>query len=52
MRSDIGEVTWDEIHVGAEAVFAAAGMVEVSRPGKRRLVMRIDFQPQALENMK
>lgn len=30
------------IHVGAQSIFAA-GMAEVSRPGKRRLVMRIDF---------
>ena len=43
MRTETGEVTWDEIHVGAESIFAAAGMVEVSRPGKRRVVMRIDF---------
>ena len=43
MRTDAGEITWDEIHVGAQSVFAAAGMTEVSRPGKRRAVMRIDF---------
>lgn len=43
MRTEAGEITWDEIHVGAESIFAAAGMREVSRPGKRRLVMRIDF---------
>lgn len=43
MRREIGEVTWDEIHVGAESIFAAAGMHEVSRPGVRRVVMRIDF---------
>ena len=43
MRTETGEVTWDEIHVGAASIFAAAGMVEVSRPGKRRVVMRIDF---------
>ena len=43
MRTEAGEITWDEIHVGAQSIFAAAGMVEVSRPGKRRLVMRIDF---------
>ena len=43
MRSETGEVTWDEIHVGAESIFSAAGMAEVSRPGKRRVVMRIDF---------
>lgn len=43
MRTEAGEITWDEIHVGAESVFAAAGLAEVSRPGKRRLVMRIDL---------
>ncbi len=43
MRTEAGEITWDEIHVGAESMFAAAGMTEVSRPGIRRLVMRIDF---------
>jgi GNAT superfamily N-acetyltransferase len=43
MRTETGEVTWDEIHVGAESIFAAAGLTEVSRPGKRRVVMRIDF---------
>jgi GNAT superfamily N-acetyltransferase len=42
-RSEVGEITWDEIHVGAQSIFAAAGMREVSRPGKRRVVMRIDF---------
>ena len=45
MRTEIGEVSWDEIHVGAQSIFTAAGMQEVSRPGKRRLVMRIDFEP-------
>ena len=45
MRTEIGEVTWDEVHVGAQSIFAAAGMQEVSRPGKRRLVMRIEFEP-------
>ncbi len=45
MRSEIGEVTWDEIHVGAQSIFAAAGMDEVSRPGIRRAVMRVDFRP-------
>jgi GNAT superfamily N-acetyltransferase len=48
MRTEIGEVTWDEIHVGAQSVYAAAGMQEVSRPGKRRLVMRIEFEADAL----
>ena len=43
MRTEAGEVTWDEIHVGAQSIFAAAGMAEVSRPGKRRIVMRIGF---------
>jgi len=43
MRSEIGEVTWDEIHVGAQSIFADAGMAEVSRPGIRRAVMRVDF---------
>ncbi|MDQ2689768.1 MAG: GNAT family N-acetyltransferase [Chloroflexota bacterium] len=43
MRTEAGEITWDEIHVGAQSIFAAAGLSEVSRPGKRRVVMRIDF---------
>lgn len=43
MRTEAGEVTWDEIHVGSQSLFAAAGMAEVTRPGKRRVVMRIDF---------
>ena len=43
MRTESGEITWDEIHVGAESVFAAAGMAEVTRPGKRRVVMRTEF---------
>jgi GNAT superfamily N-acetyltransferase len=43
MRAEIGEVTWDEIHVGVESVFAAAAMEPVSHPGRRRVVMRIDF---------
>jgi GNAT superfamily N-acetyltransferase len=43
MRTEVGEVTWNEIHVGAQSIFAAAGMTEVSRPGLRRSVMRIDF---------
>lgn len=44
MRTEAGEITWDEIHVGAQSIFVAAGMAEVSRPGKRRVVMRIDYQ--------
>lgn len=43
MRTEAGEITWDEIHVGAESIFAAAGMRTASRPGIRRVVMRIDF---------
>ena len=42
-RTEVGEVTWDEIHPGTESIFAAAGMQEVTRPGKRRVVMRIDL---------
>jgi GNAT superfamily N-acetyltransferase len=33
----------DERHVGTAGTFAAAGLTEVSRPSKRRAVMRIDF---------
>ena len=44
MRSIPGEeITWGEEHVGFSDVFAAAGFREVSAPGKRRVVMRIDF---------
>jgi GNAT superfamily N-acetyltransferase len=43
MRREVGIVATDEGHVGAESIFAAAGMAEVTRPGKRRLVMRLDF---------
>ena len=48
MRTEAGEITWDEIHVGAQSIFAAAGMDEVSRPGVRRAVMRIDFGTSAV----
>ena len=44
MRTEAGEITWDEIHVGAQSIFAGAGMREVSRPGKRRAVMQLDFE--------
>jgi GNAT superfamily N-acetyltransferase len=37
------EITWGEVNVGTRSVFAAAGFAEVSRPTKRRVVMRIDF---------
>ena len=33
----------EELHVGTPSVFADAGLVEVSRPTVRRLVMRLDF---------
>ena len=33
----------DELHVGTEGTFAAAGFTEVSRPSPRRVVMRVDF---------
>ena len=33
----------EELHVGTVGVFAAAGLVEVSRPTLRRAVMRIDL---------
>ena len=33
----------DELHVGTEGTFAAAGFTEVSRAPPRRVVMRIDF---------
>lgn len=37
------DISWDEIHVGNRSVFAAAGFSEVSRPTKRRVVMRLEF---------
>jgi GNAT superfamily N-acetyltransferase len=43
MRTEAGEITWDEIHVGAQSIYADAGMREVSRPGVRRAVMRVEF---------
>lgn len=33
----------EDLHVGTRSVFAAAGFTEVTRPSKRRVVMRIDF---------
>ncbi|MCB1377296.1 MAG: GNAT family N-acetyltransferase [Alphaproteobacteria bacterium] len=38
------EITWGELHVGSRSIFAAAGFTEVSRPSKRRVVMRIEFE--------
>jgi GNAT superfamily N-acetyltransferase len=37
------DVIVEELHVGTVGAFAAAGFTEVSRPTKRRIVMRIDF---------
>lgn len=39
------DVISEELHVGTVSVFAGAGLVEVSRPTPRRVVMRIDFRP-------
>jgi len=38
------DVILEELHVGTEGVFAAAGFTEVSRPTLRRVVMRIDYE--------
>ena len=38
------DVILEELGVGTDGVFAAAGFSEVSRPTKRRTVMRIDFE--------
>jgi len=37
------DVIAEELHVGTEGVFAAAGFTEVIRPALRRVVMRVDF---------
>jgi GNAT superfamily N-acetyltransferase len=37
------DVILEELHVGTEAVFTAAGFTKVSHPTLRRVVMRIDF---------
>jgi GNAT superfamily N-acetyltransferase len=37
------DVIAEELHVGTEGVFAAAGFTEVSRPTRRRVVVRLDF---------
>ncbi len=37
------DVIAEELHVGTPSVFADAGLVEVHRASKRRLVMRLDF---------
>ncbi len=44
MVTDPGqEITWGELYVGSRTMFADAGFTEVSRPTRRRVVMRIDF---------
>ncbi|CAN5536479.1 GNAT family N-acetyltransferase [soil metagenome] len=35
----------EELHVGTVATFTDAGLLEVSRPSTRRVVMRLDFEP-------
>lgn len=37
------DITWGELHVGPPGAFRAAGMTEVHRPSKRRVILRIDF---------
>ena len=37
------QISWGEVNVGTPGPFAAAGLTEVSRPTKRRRVMRLDF---------
>ena len=37
------DVISEELHVGTVGMFADAGLVEVSRPTLRRMVMRLDF---------
>jgi hypothetical protein len=37
------QITWGELYVGSRNAFAAAGFGEVTRPTKRRVVMRIDL---------
>jgi GNAT superfamily N-acetyltransferase len=34
----------EELHVGSRCIFEVAGMVEVSHPTVRRVVMRLDFE--------
>ena len=36
-------VILDELHVGTESTFAAAGFTEACPPSPRRIIMRIDF---------
>jgi GNAT superfamily N-acetyltransferase len=38
------DIAWGELHVGSASVFAAAGLAEVARPTRRRVVMQVDFR--------
>lgn len=37
------DMSWGELYVGSRGIFAGAGFTEVSRPTKRRMVMRVSF---------
>ena len=37
------EIVWGELNAGTRDMFAAAGLVQVNHPTKRRVVMRVDF---------
>ncbi|MGC1215781.1 MAG: hypothetical protein WA890_31555 [Micromonospora sp.] len=43
------QITWGELYVGSRSVVEDAGFAEVSRPTRRRIVMRIDFWPESSE---
>lgn len=43
MLAEGATITWGEMNVGAVGAFSAAGFREVSRPTKRRVVMRLDL---------
>ncbi|BCJ66709.1 GNAT family N-acetyltransferase [Polymorphospora rubra] len=44
MLTEAGQdLVWGELYVGSRSIFAAAGFTEVSRPTRRRVVMRVDF---------
>jgi hypothetical protein len=40
-----GEITWDELSVGARSTFLRAGFTEIAHPTPRRFVMRVELQP-------
>lgn len=43
MLTEGATVTWGEMNVGSIGAFAAAGFHEISRPTKRRVVMRLEL---------